>query len=122
MEDDAAMIKSQVLIYDADCRLCAILARWLSKADVLHRITWTPYQNLEVPPSGLSWDDLKRSAYLVGIGQQHFEGFYAFRMLTVRIRLLTPLAPVFWFPGMSVIGAALYRWVARNRYRFFGCT
>ncbi|MCI0864251.1 MAG: hypothetical protein J4N69_08445, partial [Chloroflexi bacterium] len=62
------MIKSQVLIYDADCRLCAILARWLSKADVLHRITWTPYQNLEVPPSGLSWDDLKRSAYLVGIG------------------------------------------------------
>ena len=113
--------KSQVLIYDADCRLCATLARWLSRADILQRIIWTPYQSLDAPPSGLSWDDLKRSAYLVDGGDQQIEGFYAFRMLTVRIVLLAPLALIFWFPGINVIGSALYRWVARNRYRLFGC-
>ena len=113
--------KSQLLIYDADCRLCATLARWLSRADILQRIIWTPYQSLDAPPSGLSWDDLKRSAYLVDGGDQQIEGFYAFRMHTVRIVLLAPLALIFWFPGINVIGSALYRWVARNRYRLFGC-
>ena len=114
------MDKSQMLIYDADCRLCAILARWLSIADVFRQVDWTPYQSLDAPPPGLSWDDLKRSAYLVGV--KHYEGFYAFRMLTIRLPLLAPLALIFWFPGVNVIGVAAYQWVARNRYRFFGCT
>ena len=117
-----AELKSQVLIYDADCRICAILARWLSRADVLNQVDWTPYQSLLAPPPELTWDDLKRSAYLVGGKNQHYEGFYAFRMLTVRLPLLAPLALIFWFPGVNVIGVAAYRWVARNRYRFFGCT
>ncbi|MCI0830197.1 MAG: DUF393 domain-containing protein, partial [Chloroflexi bacterium] len=81
-----------------------------------------PYQSLYAPPPGLTWDDLKRSAYLVGRKGRYYEGFYAFRMLIVRLPLLAPLAPVFWLPGISIIGAAAYRWVARNRYRFFGCT
>ena len=119
---DAGMNKSQVFFYDADCRFCTSLARWLSRADVLQRVTWTPYQSLDTPPPGLSWEDLERSAYLVcGSKGRHWEGFYAFRMLTVRLPLLAPLAPIFWFPGMGVIGAAVYRWVARNRYRIFGC-
>ena len=114
--------ESQVLIYDAVCRFCASLARWLSRADVFQRVTWTPYQSLEMPPPGLSWVDLERSAYLVGGPKgRHIEGFHAFRMLTVRLPLLIPLAPIFWFPGMGVIGAAVYRWVARNRHRIFGC-
>ena len=124
---NAAMVKetknkSQVLIYDANCRLCDILARWLSRADILNQINWTSYQSLDEPPPGLTWDDLKRSAYLLGGEDQHYEGFYAFRMLTIRLPLLAPLALIFWFPGVGVIGSALYRWVARNRYRLFGCS
>ena len=119
---NAGTNKSQVLIYDADCRLCANLARWLSRVDVLQQLNWTPYQSLDAPPPGLTWDDLKRSAYLVGGRGRYYEGLYAFCMLTVRLPLLAPLAPVFWLPGISIIGAAAYRWVARNRYRFFGCT
>ena len=50
-------------------------------------MTWTPYQSLEPPPHGLSWDDLDRSAYLVtGNGRLH-EGFYVFRMLALRLYL-----------------------------------
>lgn len=114
--------KSQVLIYDANCRLCDTLARWLSRADILNQINWTSYQSLDAPPPGLTWDDLKRSAYLVCGKNQRYEGFYAFRMLTIRLPLFAPLALIFWFPGVGVIGVLAYRWVARNRYRFFGCT
>ncbi len=121
MMSDAGMNKSQVFFYDADCSFCTSLARWLSKADVFQGITWTAYQSLDTPPPGLSWEDLERSAYLVGSKGRHWEGFYAFRRLTVRLPLLAPLAPIFWFPGMRVIGAAVYRRVARNRYRIFGC-
>ncbi len=119
---DAGMNKSQVFIYDADCRFCTSLARWLSRADVLQRVIWIPYQSLDTPPPGLSWEDLERSAYLVGGAKgRHYEGFDALRMLTVRLPLLAPLAPILWFPGLRVVGAPAYRWVARNRYRIFGC-
>ena len=110
-----------MLIYDADCRLCNSLARWLSRADFLSRVIWTPYQSLNAPPPGLSWVDLKRSAYLTVGSGRHCEGFYAFRMLTLRLPLLFPLAPILWFPGVSKIGSKAYMWVARNRYRLFGC-
>ena len=120
---DVGTNESQVFFYDADCRFCTSLARWLSRADVLQWVTWTPYQSLDTPPPGLSWEDLERSAYLVcGSKGRHWEGFYAFRMLTVRLRLLAPLAPIFWFPGVRAVGAPVYRWVARNRYRIFGCS
>jgi hypothetical protein len=59
-----------------------------------------------VPPLKLTWDNLKRSAYLVGSKNQLYEGFYAFRMLTVRLPLLAHLALICWFLGVSVIGVA----------------
>ena len=113
---------AEVFYYDADCRFCIRVVRLLSKVDILGRITWVPYQVLETPPPGISWEDLKRAAYLVdSVRGRHDEGFHAIRMLTVRLPLLFPLAPIFWFPAMGLAGAVVYRWVARNRYRIFGC-
>jgi predicted DCC family thiol-disulfide oxidoreductase YuxK len=42
-------------------------------------------------------------------------------MLTLRMLPLMPLAPVLWFPGMSIPGTRFYNWFARNRYRFSRC-
>ena len=95
-----------MLIYDSNCSIWVILARWLSRADVLNQVNWTPYQSLDAFPPKLTWDDLKRSTYLVGSKNQLYEGLYAFRMLTVRLPLLAPLALTRWFPGVSVIGVA----------------
>ncbi len=84
-------------------------------------MTWTPFQSLEQPPPGLSWDDLDRAAYLdTGRGRLH-RGYYAFRMLTLRLLPLLPLAPIFWFPGVVPAGVAAYGWIARNRYRISRC-
>ncbi len=118
MERDPQNENEWAFYYDGDCHFCTTVVGWLTRVDFLDQIVWTSFQSLESPPEGLTWDDLDRSAYLqAGRGRLH-EGFYAIRMLTVRLVALMPLAPLFWFPGAPLIGVAAYRWVARNRYRF----
>ena len=110
------------LYYDGACGFCSGGRRWLSRLDFFHRIEWTPYQTLTEPPDGLSWEDLDRYAYMdTGRGPLR-KGFYAMRLLTLRLPLLLPLAPLMWFPGVNLAGEAVYGWFARNRYRFSGCT
>ncbi len=89
--------------------------------DFARGVDWVPYQSLKTPPESLSWDGLDQAAYLdVGAGKL-LPGFYAFRRLTLKVALLWPLAPIFWLPGMQLPGVAVYRWVARNRYRLSRC-
>ena len=110
-----------VFYYDAGCDLCTRMMWWASRIDFFHQITWTPYQTLEMPPHGLSWEDLDHAAYLyTGQGRLH-KGFYAIRMLALRLLPFIPLAPILWFPGVNLAGVPVYRWVARNRYRISGC-
>lgn len=110
-----------VCYYDGDCGLCVRTARWLSRIDFFSRISWTPYQSLAEPPEGLTWADLDSAAYLVpGAGRLH-RGYYAFRMLTLKLLPLMPLAPVLWFPGISRLGTRVYRWIAASRYHASGC-
>lgn len=110
-----------VFYYDGDCGFCTGVVRSLSRADFWHVLEWMPYQKLDEPPAGLSWDDLDSAVYLDrGQGRLH-QGFYAFRMITLRLLPLIPLAPFFWFPGVSLAGVPVYRWVAKNRYKISGC-
>ena len=114
-------LRQWVLYYDGDCGFCDAVKRWLSRIDFFDAIEWTPYQGLERPPQGLSWGDLERVAYLhTGQGSLS-QGFYAFRMLTLRLLPLIPLAPILWFPGIHLVGEMVYGWFARNRYRLSGC-
>lgn len=102
--------------YDGDCGFCARSVRWLRRIDFRRRVTWLPYQSLNVPPAGLSWQDLDSEAYSERDGRLE-GGFYAFRRLTLLLPPLFPLAPLFWLPGVNLLGAAVYRRVARNRSR-----
>ena len=111
-----------MMLYDGDCGFCRAVRRSLSALDVTNRIRWQTYQSLAEPPDGLTWDDLDRSAYLRSDDGRLFEGYYAFRALTVRMPLLMPLAPMAWLPGTGALGSRVYRWVAANRRRIgFGC-
>ena len=107
--------------YDGDCGFCTRVVKWLGWLDFSKGVRWIPFQSLEEPPPELAWDDLQSAAYL-DCGQGNLqEGFYAFRKLTIKIVPLIPLAPLFWFPGMHLLGVPAYRWVARNRYRISRC-
>ena len=107
--------------YDGDCGFCSWVVRWLRRTDFVGGVEWVPYQSLERPPGDLSWEDLDRSAYLDAGKAQLYEGYYAFRKLTLKVPALIPLAPVFWLPGVAIPGVRAYRWVARNRYRISRC-
>ena len=110
-----------VFYYDGDCGFCLRWVNRLRRLDRAGQVSWVAFQSLPEPPRGVTWDDLKRAAYLdphpdTGAGPLH-EGFYAFRQLSRRIPLLFPLAPLFWLPGMGRLGQPVYRWIAANRYR-----
>ena len=110
-----------VFYYDGDCGFCTRVVGWLARTDFFGKITWTPFQTLDNPPFDLTWADLDRAAYLdTGRGRLH-RGFYAIRMLTLRLLPLLPLAPILWFPGTNLVGVPAYRWIAENRYRISGC-
>ena len=115
-------VNEWVFYFDGDCGLCTKVVRWLSRTDFFDQIRWIPYQTLEEPPGGLSWDDLDTAAYLdPGQNRKIHQGFYAFRQLTLRLLPLLPLVPILWFPGVSLAGVVAYRWVARNRHRLSRC-
>ena len=50
-------------------------------------------------------------------GRRHW-GPHAVRFLTHRLRRLWWLMPIAFFPGSMILWQPLYRWIARNRYRF----
>ena len=114
--------------YDGDCAFCAASVRALAAVDLFRRVAWTDFQALPQPPGGLSWKDLDRAAWLQTLPAgpdappRLYRGFYAFRMLSLRLPPLLPLAPLLWLPGVPRLGEAAYRWVAANRYRISrGC-
>lgn len=118
-----------VLFYDGNCGFCTLSVRALALADFFHFVTWTAYQELEEPPAGLAWEDLDAAAYLeTGSGfsepgqgriedSRLYRGFYAFRMLTLRLPPLMPLALLLWLPGVNRMGEWAYKRVAANRHR-----
>ena len=107
--------------YDGNCTFCTRSVAALSRSNWRGGVEWVAFQSLAVPPAGLTWSDLEQAAYLdTGDGKLR-QGFFAFRKLSLRLPLLLPLAPILWFPGMGLLGAPVYRWIARNRYRISRC-
>ena len=116
------MISGQTtFIYDADCDMCASAVRFLRRLDRLNRVSWVPAQGLDSPPSGLTWSDLDRSAYLETPTGDLYEGFFAIRELLLKLPATAPFGAMMMLPGVRLAGVPAYRWVARNRYRLSGC-
>ncbi len=109
--------RSWLFYYDGECRFCKKAVQWLNSLDLLGGVQWRAYQECKALPADLSWEELERSAYLISGAGVPYEGFYAFRMLTLRLPPLLPLAPFLWIPGVDIAGVRLYRWIARNRQR-----
>ena len=126
---DAEHRKRWVLYYDGECGFCTLSVRVLAIADFFHVVTWTAYEELPQPPQGLTWEDLDAAAYLevrkgssgsgerMEEGRKLYRGFYAFRMLALRLPPLMPLVLLLWLPGVNRLGEWAYRWVAANRFR-----
>ena len=111
-----------ILYYDGACKLCITAREWIGKLDFFKVVTWIPYQGLREPPPGLSWSDLDSAAYIyVRTTGAWYRGFYALKMLSIKLIPLLPFAPLLWLPGAHIIGEATYAWISNHR-RAFCCS
>lgn len=115
--------------YDSHCGLCVKIVRGLRSVDVFHSLDFRISLDDVAEQAGLRQADLNRSAWLVAPSKQPdlpgkfqvFEGFYAFRGITLRLPLLWATVPVLWFPGVGCLGRPFYRWVALHRSSISHC-
>lgn len=104
-----------ILYYDGSCSLCINISRVISTLDIFNTIIWTPYQSLIVAPHNLSMRNLHGYVYLETDSGIFYKGFYAFRMLSLRVPAMMPLSLFMWIPWINVIGEHIYSYISRNR-------
>jgi predicted DCC family thiol-disulfide oxidoreductase YuxK len=116
---------ADVVIYDGNCGICTAQVRKLPWWDCQRKLS---YLSLHDPEVARRWPDLPHDRLMQEMvivdrhGHRHW-GAAAFRYLTRRLRRLWWAAPLLYFPGSMLLWRPLYRWIARNRYRFSaGCT
>jgi predicted DCC family thiol-disulfide oxidoreductase YuxK len=113
---------ADVVIFDGHCGICTAQVNKLPFWDCQHRLS---YLSLHDPEVQRRWPDVSHDRLMQEMlivdrdGNRHW-GPEAIRYLTRRLRRLWWAAPLAYFPGSMLLWRPLYRWVARNRYRFSG--
>ncbi|MCL6502761.1 MAG: DUF393 domain-containing protein [Pirellulales bacterium] len=113
---------ADVVIFDGRCRLCQAQVRRLARWDLLKRLAFI---SLHDPEVSLRWpdlphDELMQNMYLVDSRGRRYKGAAALRVLSRRLPILWPVAPLLHLPGTLGIWQWLYQQVARRRYRLGG--
>jgi predicted DCC family thiol-disulfide oxidoreductase YuxK len=112
-----------VILYDGHCAFCARQARrlsWWARATELELRSFHDDGALE-PFSCLTYADCMRALQLVTADGRTYEGMEAV-VRVVAGRLVGRPALIYYVPGIRQLCDALYRLIARNRYRIAGRT
>lgn len=110
------------IIFDGQCGFCIRSLQIVRALDIRGALRFHEAnrpETLELFPE-LHGPDLAEAMYACVQGEPPHRGFYAFRRLLWFSPLMWPLIPLFYFPGVSLLGERIYAWVARNR-KDFGC-
>ena len=110
------------VLYDGHCRFCRSQIAVLRRLDLLGSLRFVSLHDAEVARDfpELSAEDLMRQMYVVDTVGRARGGAEAVRYLSRRLPLLWPLALPLHVPGSLPLWNALYRFVARHRYRIAG--
>jgi predicted DCC family thiol-disulfide oxidoreductase YuxK len=110
---------ADTVIYDGQCRICTSQVQRLARWDGSGRLAFLAIDEPEVRRRWpqLKFEDLMREMHLVEPGGRVHRGAEAFCYLSRRLPRLYFLAPLLNFPGTLSLWQALYRQVARRRYR-----
>lgn len=110
------------LVYDGNCKVCGRLVGLLEKWDSERRIETIPSQNASVP-ARFPWipaEAYAQAVQLIGPGGRTWQGAYAIERLLDILPRGRLISWIFKLPLVGRLADKLYRWFARNRYRF-GC-
>jgi predicted DCC family thiol-disulfide oxidoreductase YuxK len=114
------------VLYDGFCPLCCRTVRILTCLDLFHRLDFQDFRRLDIADYNhrhklnLRPEDLEKAMYVISEGRSS-AGFCAYRMISLAVPVLWPLVPFLFLPGASVLGAVMYRFVARNRLKLATC-
>jgi predicted DCC family thiol-disulfide oxidoreductase YuxK len=106
------------LVYDGVCNLCVGAVRFLNALDRGHAIAYTPYQILEAEWSryGVSATELQGRIYVIQ-DDKIIKGAAA---IAEACRLLAPITLICAFFD-TPLAEKFYGFIARRRYKLFGC-
>jgi predicted DCC family thiol-disulfide oxidoreductase YuxK len=114
------------VLYDGRCSLCQRSVRLLKGWDLLDRLNYLDFRALDLK----AYDDarhvaldpaaLDRAMHVVHRGRVT-SGFEGCRSIAGALPIFWIIVPLLWLPGLSHLGAAAYRWLARNRMAFHTC-
>jgi predicted DCC family thiol-disulfide oxidoreductase YuxK len=110
-----------VIYFDGVCHLCHRSVRFIARRDPRKRFVFSPLQS----PRGreimrrLGMDEHQPGSIILAEGDRLYTRSTAALRIASRLRAPWPLLRVFWVIPRP-IRDALYDWIARNRYRWFG--
>lgn len=111
-----------VLIYDAECRLCVFSKERVERWDRRHRIQFLPFQTSEAKerlPDLAEMTCMDAMRFIDAQGKTT-SGVEAFRRMLPLLPFGGLLSLLFYLPGVSWLAVKVYHHVAENRYRWFG--
>jgi predicted DCC family thiol-disulfide oxidoreductase YuxK len=110
------------VLYDGNCRFCRGQISILRRLDLTGRLEFTSLHDPRVSEAfpGLSREEMMEEMVVVDTRGREWRGAAAVRYLSRRLVALWPLAVPLHVPGSMPLWAAVYRLVARNRYRISG--
>lgn len=112
------------VFFDGMCPVCKKAKRNLERLDWLGRLQYEDIHNRPVAETALpavTYADMLRQMYVKRPDGSYFGGFEAFRALASVLPLCWPLVPLLWLPGAKWIGTRMYKFIARNRFKFAKC-
>ncbi len=112
------------ILYDGDCAFCRKSVSILQKLDWLRRFAYVNVRDttqplLEQPP--ILGAPLFDQMHVLTPRGRLYGGYASLRWLAWRMPLLWPVAPFLYLPGVAQLGDALYRWIARHRFKLVPC-
>jgi predicted DCC family thiol-disulfide oxidoreductase YuxK len=114
------------VLYDGFCPICQRSARLLASLDIFQRLEWVDFRFLDLneynrtQALNLKADDLEKQMYVISSARA-YRGFYGYRVIALAIPAFWLLAPWLFVPGISSLGARIYRYIARHRMNLLNC-
>lgn len=114
------------LLYDGSCPLCRRTVRLLASLDLLERLKFVEFRGLDLEAYNrshalkLTRSNLEGQMHVISQGRV-FVGFYSYQRIALELPLFWPVAPLLFLPGLPLLGAVFYDYVARNRFNHVTC-
>jgi predicted DCC family thiol-disulfide oxidoreductase YuxK len=107
--------RAVTVVFDADCGICLWVCRLLKRLDPWQRISFVGNDELAKLPAGVDPQLCETSVVVVDAQGRVFTEERAVRRAARALPFGIVAVAWLYVPGLSLLGRALYRWVAKNR-------